>query len=143
GHRLYRSHGATTTIYLDDGQVEIDYPNYTSRTYYSFNGQVIAQASKPDNGSRTLTWLHGDHLGSTSLLTNASGALIAQQEFNPWGQVRSSSGVTTTTALNYTGQKLDGNVADGSGTGLLYYGARYYNPAIGRFVSADSIVPGT
>lgn len=39
------------------------------------------------------------------------------------------------TNLNYTGQRLDDS-------GLLYYHARYYNPAIGRFISADSVVPG-
>ena len=27
------------------------------------------------------------------------------------------------------------------GTGLMYYNARYYHPALGRFVSADTIVP--
>ncbi|HEX8598129.1 MAG TPA: RHS repeat-associated core domain-containing protein [Chloroflexia bacterium] len=37
--------------------------------------------------------------------------------------------------MNYTGQRKDD-------TGLLYYHARYYDPGIARFVSADSIVPG-
>ncbi|MBK9943325.1 MAG: hypothetical protein IPP13_17100 [Kouleothrix sp.] len=40
------------------------------------------------------------------------------------------------TALNVTGQRLD------SGIGLLYYHARYYDPALARFVSADTIIPG-
>ena len=35
----------------------------------------------------------------------------------------------------FTGQELDDE------TGLYYYGARFYDPAIGRFISADSIVP--
>jgi RHS repeat-associated protein len=37
--------------------------------------------------------------------------------------------------MNYTEQKLDS-------TGLLFYNARYYDPNIGKFVSADTIVPG-
>ena len=39
------------------------------------------------------------------------------------------------TTYNYTGQRLDGS------TGLLYYGARYYDPALMRFVQADTLVP--
>ena len=39
------------------------------------------------------------------------------------------------TDYTFTGQK------DVPGTGLMYYGARYYEPALGRFVSADTVVP--
>jgi len=35
----------------------------------------------------------------------------------------------------YTGKELD------AGTGLMYYGARYYDPALGRFIQPDTIVP--
>lgn len=38
------------------------------------------------------------------------------------------------TDKQFTGQTLDD-------TGLYYYNARYYDPTIGRFISADSIVP--
>jgi RHS repeat-associated protein len=56
----------------------------------------------------------------------------SQQEFAPWGKVR-SGGVGQTT-LNDTGQRLDG-------TGLLSYHARYDDPGLGRFLSADSVIP--
>jgi RHS repeat-associated protein len=36
--------------------------------------------------------------------------------------------------MKFTGQRLDS-------TGLYYYGARYYDPGIGKFISADTIVP--
>src|SRR4051794_34789574 len=52
-----------------------------------------------------------------------------------WRWVRPGGGSITQTTLNYTGQRLDG-------TGLLYYHARYYDPVLARFVSADSVVPG-
>ena len=56
-------------------------------------------------------------------------------EFTPWGSVRTRGVPASTTTRNYTGQRLDG-------TGLLYYNARRYDPALGRFISPDSIVPG-
>ena len=40
------------------------------------------------------------------------------------------------TARRYTGQTHDAVIA-----GIYYYGARYYDPALGRFLQADTIVP--
>ena len=51
----------------------------------------------------------------------------------PLGVCRNSTGDLGTDKL-FTGQRLDG-------TGLYYYGGRYYDPTIGRFISADTIVP--
>jgi len=50
----------------------------------------------------------------------------------PFGGCLQSQG-TLGTDKRFTGQRLDN-------TGLYYYGARYYDPTIGRFISADSIV---
>jgi RHS repeat-associated protein len=49
-----------------------------------------------------------------------------------YGDCRNSQGDLGTDKL-FTGQRLDD-------TGLYYYGARYYDPAIGRFISSDTIV---
>jgi len=93
------------------------------------------QRPNSPNVVNTIIYLHADHLGSVSVATNASGTAVSNQEFDPWGKVRSGGGVTQT-KMNYTGQKLDD-------TGLLYYHARMYDPQLGRFVSADGIVPNT
>ena len=100
------------------------------RKLYSFGGHVVAQ----HEGNGTLTYIHGDRLSNVSVVTDADRNLApnGKQEFGPWGNVR--SGNTPSTTLNYTGQWLEG-------TGLLFYNARYYDPAIGRFISADTIVP--
>ncbi len=78
-----------------------------------------------------VTYLHGDHLGSTNV---TSGASTSTQTYYPYGTVRSTSG-TLPTDYTFTGQKLDAS------SGLMYYGARYYDAAIGRFAQPDSIVP--
>ena len=49
------------------------------------------------------------------------------------GDCRNSQGDLGTDKL-FTGQRLDD-------TGLYYYGARYYDPTIGRFISPDTVVP--
>jgi len=80
-----------------------------------------------------LTYLHSDHLGSVSLATTSNGNIASQQYFDAWGKVK--SGGIGQTSLNYTGQRLDG-------TGLLYYNARYYDPALGKFLSPDNVDDG-
>ncbi len=87
----------------------------------------------PTRTAAGVTWLQGDYLGSASLATNAAGAKVSDQRYLPYGATR-SGGVPT--AYQFTGQRLD------TGTGLYYYGARYYDAALGRFISADTVVPG-
>jgi RHS repeat-associated protein len=62
------------------------------------------------------------------------GGKVAELRYLPYGSNRYSSG-TTPTAYKFTGQRLDDS------TGLYYYGARYYDAALGRFISPDAFVP--
>jgi hypothetical protein len=87
----------------------------------------------PGNAAGTLYFLHSDHLGSTSAVTNLSGSVVARQWYDPYGAVRASTG-TLPTKRTYTGQIADD-------TGLMFYNARYYAPLMGRFASADPLPP--
>jgi RHS repeat-associated protein len=80
--------------------------------------------------------VHPDHLGSTSRVTNQGGSQVRVIRYDPWGYSQASWGSgTALVKYTYTGKEFD------AGTGLMYYGARYYDPALGRFISADTVVP--
>jgi RHS repeat-associated protein len=79
-------------------------------------------------------YLHADHLGSTSLATNETGGFVSRVLYYPYGETRYAEGTLPTDRL-YTGQRWEQDF------GLYDYHARYYNPALGRFISADTIVP--
>jgi RHS repeat-associated protein len=104
---------------------------YTPRVtkYYHHGGQRVAQRVAVG-----VVYLHGDHLGSTSLTTDGGGAVVARQLYHPYGTVRWREGALPTD-FTYTGQRAV------AGTGLMDYRARYYHPTLGRFVSADTVVP--
>ncbi|MBF0522507.1 MAG: hypothetical protein HQL24_05555 [Candidatus Omnitrophica bacterium] len=77
-------------------------------------------------------YIHSDHLGSSSVITDQNGQQTAHYEYSPYGVVVQSEGADATN-YKFTGKELDN-------TGLYFYGARYYNPELGRFVTADTIV---
>ncbi|MEK6954231.1 MAG: RHS repeat-associated core domain-containing protein [Candidatus Micrarchaeota archaeon] len=77
-----------------------------------------------------LKYIHGDNLGSPVLKTDSAGTAIAGTS-----AAYDSFGASTGASAEFTGKPMD------EGTGLAYFGARFYDPQIGRFVSADSL-PG-
>ncbi len=83
-------------------------------------------------------YYHSDHLGSSNVMTDRYGSFVEHYEYNAFG---SNKGCTPNplafqVSNRYTGQVLDED------TGLYYYNARYYDPELGRFTQADTIVPG-
>ena len=72
-----------------------------------------------------------DGLNSTIALTNASGSVIDQTTYDPYGAT-SDSAPTQASPFEFTGRENDGN-------GLYYLRGRYYAPAIGRYISRDPV----
>jgi RHS repeat-associated protein len=96
--------------------------------YISSANMKIAQIK----GTET-SYYHRDHLGSSAVMTNAAGVKVEATEYAPYGTIREHTG-TAVTDYRYTGKELD------TATNLYYYGARYYDPMIGRFVTPDPIL---
>ena len=59
---------------------------------------------------------------------------MSAQNYYAFGNIRNTTG-TAPTDFGFTGQRRDASA------GLMYYGARYYDATLGRFVSADTVVP--
>jgi RHS repeat-associated protein len=122
GKRIKQTvNGSTTTVFIGN-YYEQTGSNVTK--YYYANSQRVAMRT-----TAGVTYIHSDHLRSTSA---TSGAQSGNIKYFPYGATRSGA---VSTAYRFTGQRLDDS------TGLYYYGARYYDAALGRFISADTIVP--
>jgi RHS repeat-associated protein len=107
-------------------------PGQTWRSYYFFGSQRIAMRT---NG--VVQYLLGDHLGSTSLVIDASGTKVAESRYYPYGEERwhwPEEG-TLPTDYRFTGQQQD------SASGIYHMGARFYDPSLARWLSADTLVP--
>lgn len=94
-------------------------------------GEWGGTGDTPPTNSRTYFYLP-DHLGSASVVTDAAGAAVEESGFYPYGQDRSRQGVFQS-EYRFTGQEFDRE------TGLYYFGTRYYDPEMGRFVSVDPL----
>ncbi len=115
------------TVNVGAVEVKISGTQRFTTTYYFAGGQRIALRRDGE-----ITYLHGDHLGSASLATDASGAEVSDMRYTPFGETRYGDAPTD---RRFTGQREE------AGIGLYDYGARFYSSSLGRFVSADSIIP--
>jgi RHS repeat-associated protein len=79
-------------------------------------------------------YLHGDHLGSTSLATSEAGEELYRRGYYPFGEERYGTGAAQTD-YGFTGQREEAYID------LIEMGARWYDSSLGRWLTADSIVP--
>ncbi|MDO8969746.1 MAG: RHS repeat-associated core domain-containing protein [Saprospiraceae bacterium] len=83
------------------------------------------------NGTWTNYTYHHDTLQSVIGLTGHEGSVLQATGYNPFGDKQWTAGAVNNNRIGYTGREEDQD------SGLMYYRARYYDPAIGRFISED------
>jgi len=81
-----------------------------------------------------LKYLLADHLGSTTLSTDANGTVQAAAMYKAFGELRSTPS-SLGTDYKFTGQREEASL------GLYFFVSRWFDPSLGRFTSPDSIVP--
>lgn len=89
------------------------------------------------NAAQTVTYFHNDISGTPLVATDASGNVIWKENYYPYGErLKNQEGQQVASINNklwFTGKPHDED------TGLSYFGARYYNPMLGRFMGIDPV----
>jgi len=81
-------------------------------------------------------YYHPDHLGSSSYVTNQSGEFYEMIEYLPYGETLYDEQTVSSVSYKYTGKEQD------TETGLYYYGARYYDAKLCKFITPDDRIDG-
>ena len=125
GERVRQIAGGVTTYYLDEG-FEISEGLAT---------KVITAGSIPiaKRVGQDTFWLHTDHLGSIQAVSDRFGHQVQRKSYRPFGEELASL-TSHPQTTSYIGEQRDPN-------GLLYLHARFYDPALGRFLNADPTMP--
>jgi len=107
--------------------IDTDASENIKETYLMAGNQKIAKIDK--NGE--INYFHTDVLGSIVATTDDEGKLVEANTYGPFGNLEFSEKQDSTNRYMYTGQETD------SWDGLQYYGARWYDSELGRFISED------
>ena len=113
----------------NDGTLEAAQASAMARTR-AVNGNF-----KPnDDYAKIQLYYHPDHLGSSSYITNLDGEVSQHIEYVPFGEVFiEERNNTWNTPYLFNAKELDEE------TGMYYYGARYYDPRLSLWVSANPL----
>jgi len=77
-----------------------------------------------------------DHLGSVRVVVDKDANVIESYDYYPFGaERRSMINANQSAHLRFTGKELDNDLD----LGLYYFGARYYDPEVGRFIGVDPL----
>ena len=123
GARVKKTSAGVTTFY--------PFPDYevtgsTVTKRYFFAGQPLAVSV-----GGALSYLHADQVDSPSVATDVRGVQTGTQQYFAYGRKR--GGGAFPTDYQFTDHERDAS-------GLYYFGARYFDPDLGQFVSPDTRV---
>lgn len=133
----------STRYYVGDYEKTIDIPTATTTEVNYINGPSgLIGMYVNQNGTSTMYYAYTDHLGSIVTVTNQTGGVVAEQNFDAWGRKRNPTNWTFTAVptppawlyRGYTGHEHLPQFA------LINMNGRMYDPLIGRMLSPDIVV---
>ncbi|GIH22829.1 type IV secretion protein Rhs [Acrocarpospora phusangensis] len=135
GQRLLRRDPAGATLYLPGQELRVTGGTGGTKAttrYYTHAGVTVGFRTSAEVTG--LTWLAGDHQGTSQVSVRASDQALTVRRQTPYGTSRTGSG-TWPTGMT---KGFVGGVNDN--TGLVHLGAREYDAALGRFISVDPVI---
>lgn len=129
GRRISKTiNGSTVGFWYDDNDVYADLTGATPSTTYirglNIDERYIRKSASDE-------FYETDALGTSVVLTDSAGASQTTYTYEPFGNT-TQAGSASTNAFQYTGRENDE-------TGLYYYRARNYSPALHRFATEDPV----
>lgn len=115
GSMEYDNNMALSVIHTNEGMVEVT-TSGSSRTY-------------------NYAYYLKDHLDNTRVVFNQNGALLQRTDYYPFGMTSNTYSSSTDNKYLYNGQELQQDLA----LDWYDYGARYYDPVIGRWYAVDPL----
>ena len=114
-----------------DGSTTIDY-------FYDAKGRAYKIVAKAD-GTSYVGYFVLNQQGDTIALLDENGAVVVTYEYDAWGKEinHTTSGMLGSKLYQYNALKYRGYYFDAE-SGFYYVSSRYYDPEIGRFISADT-----
>ncbi|MBE9136916.1 hypothetical protein IQ254_06825 [Nodosilinea sp. LEGE 07088] len=125
---------ATAEYFVYDGDhIALVFDEAGNQTHRYLHGLGIDQILAEETANGDVHWALTDHQGSVRDIIDNSGATLNRLVYDSFGRVTSETNPAFDFRFGYTGRERD------EATGLMYYRARYYDPAVGRFLSEDPL----
>ncbi|NJM99047.1 MAG: hypothetical protein HC800_19580 [Phormidesmis sp. RL_2_1] len=125
---------ATAEHYVYDGEhIALVFDGAGNQTSRYLHGPQIDQVLAEETAAGEVRWALSDHQGSVRDVISSAGTVLDHLTYDSYGQVKGETQPTVDFRFGYTGRERDEE------TGLYYYRARYFDPAVGTFVSEDPL----
>ena len=136
GRLLQKECGTQVTTYTSDF-TGVSRESTTSSAPITYQHNGAGELVSLTWNNQTYTYHFNAH-GDTIALSDSTGTLVAQYTYDPWGTLTTTTNPSLPNPYLYCGAW---GVRWDSDLGLYLMGARWYNPATGRFLTKDSYPP--
>jgi RHS repeat-associated protein len=134
GNLLLEQDGSVSVLFLPGEDLTASGSAVSATRYYLFGGRVVAAAvPNSGGGSKLVSWLFSDQVGTATTAISASTQAVTQRYYTPFG-------VALNSVTSWPGTRgfVDGTTD--ATTGLTNLGAREYTPALAGFLSPDPVL---